>query len=247
LSKEKAYKLLAIQEGISNNEAKSLIDSGLVYAHGKKILIARGLLDSKATFKVLKVSKPKVIFQDEKILAVNKPAFMPSAKIEEMYNYPLLNRLDKETSGVILLAKNEEFKEKAIKEYKNLNVVKRYFAMVRGIVTEEMVLDENILTIKGKGEAFSKVSQSGKTAVTKVTPFMVSGKRSIVKVEIKTGRTHQIRVHLAHAGFPVIGDEKYGGNVAKRLFLHSFETEILGYKFTTPLDRSFNEYGFEIA
>ena len=75
---------------------------------------------------------------------------------------------------------------------------------------------------------------------------MVSGKKSLVKVRIETGRTHQIRVHLANAGFGVIGDEKYAKSRAKRMFLHSYETEILGLKFKAPPGKSFNEFGFEI-
>ena len=76
---------------------------------------------------------------------------------------------------------------------------------------------------------------------------MVSGKKSLVKIEIKTGRTHQIRVHLAAYDHAVIGDEKYAKLSSKRLFLHSYKTEILGYSFVVPLDHSFNEFGFEIS
>lgn len=246
MSTEKAYKLLALQEKISNNEAKNLIDSGVVYAQGKKLLIARGLIDVNTKFRILKLAKPNIIFEDDDILAINKPAFVTSLSLEEKYKFPLLNRLDKETSGVILLAKNEEFQKKAINEYKNLKVIKKYFAMVKGVISEEMLIEDKILTIKGKHEAFSKISENGKSAITKVYPYMISGKKSIVKVEIKTGRTHQIRVHLANAGFPIVGDEKYGKNSAKRLFLHSYETEILGYKFTAMFDESFNEFGFDI-
>lgn len=246
MSTEKAYKLLALQEKISNNEAKNLIDSGVVHAQGKKLLIARGLIDVNTKFRILKLAKPNIIFEDDDILAINKPAFVTSLSLEEKYKFPLLNRLDKETSGVILLAKNEEFQKKAINEYKNLKVIKKYFAMVKGVISEEMLIEDKILTIKGKHEAFSKISENGKSAITKVYPYMISGKKSIVKVEIKTGRTHQIRVHLANAGFPIVGDEKYGKNSAKRLFLHSYGTEILGYKFTAMLDESFNEFGFDI-
>ena len=87
----------------------------------------------------------------------------------------------------------------------------------------------------------------GNVVVAKfINILMVSGKKSLVKVRIETGRTHQIRVHLANAGFGVIGDEKYAKSRAKRMFLHSYETEILGLKFKAPLGKSFNEFGFEI-
>ncbi|QKF64403.1 RluA family pseudouridine synthase [Campylobacter corcagiensis] len=246
MKKEKAYKLLAIQEKISNNAAKELIDSGLVYAHGKKLSIARGEIDANTIFKVLKIPKPKIIFEDDKILAINKPPFLVSDKVAEIYKATLLNRLDRETSGVLLMSKDEEFRTKAIQEFINLKVKKIYFAMVKGVVSEELVIDSPILTIKSKGLAFSKISPNGKSAITRVYPFMVSGKKSIVRVEIDTGRTHQIRVHLASQNLPIIGDEKYAKNSAKRMYLHSYKTEILGYKFIAPLDDSFSEFGFEI-
>lgn len=243
---EKAYKLLALQENISNNEAKKMIDSGLVYASGKKLVLARGLINTNTKFKVIKLKKPAVIFEDSDILVINKPEFINSSEIEKKYKFPLINRLDKETSGVIMLAKNEEFRLKAIEEFKNLKVVKTYIAIVQGIVSEVLKIDDKILTIKGKNGAFSKISDQGKTAFTTVYPYMISGKKSLVKIDIKTGRTHQIRVHLSSYNHPIIGDEKYAKISSKRLFLHSYKTEILGQVFTAPLDNSFNEFGFEI-
>ena len=122
---EKAYKLVAIQEGISNNKAKELIDKGLVSVNGKKLLIARGMIKEDTIFKVNKLPVAKVIFEDEDIIAVNKPAFLNASEVEESFNEAvLLNRLDKETSGVMLLAKNETFRKMAIKEYKQNRVYK---------------------------------------------------------------------------------------------------------------------------
>ena len=68
---EKAYKLLAIQEGISNNEAKELIDAGLVSVGGQRVVLARGLLKESAKFKITKLSKPTKIFEDENITTRN--------------------------------------------------------------------------------------------------------------------------------------------------------------------------------
>lgn len=244
---EKAYKLLALQEKISNGAAKELIDLGLVYADGKKLAIARGEISADTKFKVQDQPKPNIIAEDNDILAINKPAFLTSNKVAEIYKSTLLNRLDKETSGVLLLTKNDEFRSKAIKEFMNMRVKKIYFAIVKGVVSEEMIIDSPILTIKGKGGAFSKISPNGKSAITRVFPFMVSGKKSLIRIEIDTGRTHQIRVHLSSQNLPIIGDEKYGKNSSKRMYLHSYQTEILEYKFVAPLDKSFNEFGFEVG
>ncbi|ALV65049.1 pseudouridine synthase family protein [Campylobacter fetus] len=247
MKQEKAYKLLALQEGISNNEAKELIDSGLVSAGGKRLVLARGLLNENTSFKVTKLAKPVMIYEDDNIVAVNKPPFITSEKVAEIFKFPLLNRLDKETSGVILLYKNEDFQKTAIKEFANNKVQKTYLAIVRGIVVDEFSVELPISTVKMKSGAFSKIDLSrGKTAITHVSPLMVEGKKSLIKVVIETGRTHQIRCHLAHAGYGVIGDEKYAKNSSKRVYLHSLETALLGYKFKALPDRSFCDFGFEI-
>lgn len=247
MKEEKAYKLLALQEGISNNEAKSLIDSGLVSAKGQKIAVARAMMSVATKFSVQNMPKPSVIFEDENLIAINKPAFLTSERVSEVYKFPLLHRLDKETSGVLLLVKNEEFQKKAIEEFKHRRVKKEYIAMVKGILSEEARIDEPIITLKNRGGAYSKISKDGKEAISVVTPLMVAGKKSLVKVEILTGRTHQIRVHLNHIGFGIVGDEKYAKNRSKRMYLHAYKIEILGYKFRANLGSEFSDFGFEIS
>lgn len=247
MNEEKAYKILAMQLNISNNEAKDLIDSGLVFAKGQKVAIARALMNVNTKFSVQETPKPSVIFEDENLLAINKPAFITSEKISQMYKFPLLHRLDKETSGVLLLVKNEEFAKRAIDEFKHMRVEKIYVAAVRGILSEETRVSEPILTIKSKGAAISKISKDGKEAISDVTPLMVVGKKTLVKVAIKTGRTHQIRLHLASMNAPIIGDEKYGKNRAKRMYLHAYFIALLGYKFKADVPKDFNELGFEIS
>ncbi|CAD7286494.1 RluA family pseudouridine synthase [Campylobacter suis] len=247
MAQEKAYKLLALQENISNNEAKALIDDGLVFAKGQKVLIARGLMSDTTKFSVQKQPKPNVIFEDENLLVINKPAFITSEKISQMYKFPLLHRLDKETSGVLMLVKNDEFQKNAIEEFKKMRVKKVYLAIVKGIVSEDMTINEPILTIKTKGGAHSKISKDGKEAISHVAPLMVVGKKSLVKIAIDTGRTHQIRVHLSSLNHPIVGDEKYGKNRANRMYLHSYLVEFLGYKFRADLPSEFSEFGFEIS
>lgn len=247
MSSEKAYKLLALQEGISNNEAKTLIDSGLVYAKGQKVVIARALMSQNTRFSIQEVQKPSIIFEDENLIAINKPAFVTSEKISEIYKFPLLHRLDKDTSGVLLLVKSDDFAKRAIDEFKNMRVEKKYTAIVKGIISEDISINEPILTIKTKGGAFSKISKDGKEAISHIVPLMVVGKKSLVKVEIKTGRTHQIRVHLASINAPIVGDEKYGKNRSSRMCLHAYFIGLLGYKFKAPIPKEFNAFGFEIS
>jgi 23S rRNA pseudouridine955/2504/2580 synthase/23S rRNA pseudouridine1911/1915/1917 synthase len=241
---EKAYKLLAAQEGISNRAAKELIDDGLVYTRGQKVALARQEIPLEANFKVEVVAKPKVIFEDDNLLILDKPAFLLSEQLSKSYGYPLLHRLDKETSGVLMLIKNEEYGKKAIEEFKQKSVEKIYLAVVSGRFVEPIEIDVPIATLKGKGGAYSKVSSSGKEAYTKVEPLLVEGKHALVKVTITTGRTHQIRVHLRHAGFPIVGDDKYGGKKADRVFLHAYRVGLLGKRFESPLPEAFRAFGF---
>jgi len=244
---EKAYKLLAIQEGISNGKAKNLIDKGVVTVNGKKITIARGEIKEDTVFKVKDIVSPKVIFEDDDILAIDKPAFLNASEVEKMFPQAvLLNRLDKETSGVMLMAKNEPFRQKAIKEFKNNRVYKEYVAIVDGKIVEELTIDAPISTIKGK-VARSRIDEKyGKPAITHITPYMVEGKKSKIKIVIENGRTHQIRVHLQHVGIPIIGDLQYGkaSNQVQRVMLHSKITRILGYEFQAKEPKEFFHFGF---
>ncbi len=236
---EKAYKLLAVQEGISNRAAKELIDRGVVYYGGKKVIVARGELDGKGKFRVEEISKPKVIFEDSKIVAVEKPAFLTSEEVSKKVGYPLLHRLDKETSGVILLYKDDDFQKKAVEEFKKRRVKKEYIAVVNGKIVEPFTVEEPLLTIKKKNVFFTKVHKDGKEAVTHIEPLMVEGKKSKIKVVIETGRTHQIRAHLKSVGYPIIGDSNYGGKPYKRVMLHAFRISLLGYAFESREPKEF--------
>ncbi len=239
---EKAYKLLARQEGISNNIAKDLIDRGLVYLKGSKLKIARAEVKEDSKFSVKKVEKPKVIFEDEFIIAVDKPAFINSEELEklkECKESKLLHRLDRETSGVILFVKNDEFREKCINEFRNNNVYKEYVAWVEGLVSEKIIIDKPLLISKDS-KAKVKVGFEGVSAHTEIEPLFVFGKFTKLKVVIKTGRTHQIRAHLSHIDHPIVGDEIYGGKKGARVMLHAKKIELLGYSFSSKEPKEFD-------
>ena len=237
---DKAYKLLAAQEGISNAKAKELIDRGLVYVGNHKVMIARGELSLKSEFIVQQVEKIKPLFENDDLIVVDKPAFLNADEVERQFKGArLLHRLDRETSGVLMLVKNDDFREKAIEAFKNDEVYKEYVAWVEGVVTEEAVVDEPILTEKHQGKAHSKISKKGKPAMTEIFPMEVSGKKSKLKLIIHHGRTHQIRAHLRFFGHPIIGDEQYGGKRSQRVMLHAKKVRLLGMEFTSPEPKIF--------
>ena len=111
-----------------------------------------------------------MLFEDEFIMAVDKPAFMTSDEVAEAKKLPLLHRLDRETSGVLLLTKDEEFRQKAVNAFKKREVHKEYLAVVDGKVVEAMEINAPILTIKKGNTAYSKISDDGKEAISHVEP-----------------------------------------------------------------------------
>ncbi|MBX7490294.1 RluA family pseudouridine synthase [Helicobacter turcicus] len=231
---QKAYKLLALQENISNNEAKSLIDKGLVSIKGKKILIARGLLAPNTRFSIQQIQSIKEIFQDKNILALEKPAFLTSEEVAKNYpQWTLLHRLDKETSGILLLVKdNSPFHLEAKEAFKQFQVLKQYTAIVEGILDEECEITAPLIIKKGKCAKVSvSKTKEGQRAITHITPLEIFGKKTKLNVQIKTGKTHQIRAHLAHIKHPIIGDVLYGGKPSSRILLHAHHVALLGYDF----------------
>jgi len=243
MATDKAYKVLAMQEGISNSQAKSMIDRGLVYVGNKKVVIGRGEVDVKTLFRVIKVEKTKPLFENEDLIVIDKPAYVNSDEIERQFKGArLLHRLDRETSGVLMLVKNDDFREKAIKEFKHDRVYKEYIAWVEGIVSEPIDIDRPILTQKKNNKAYSNVSSKGKPARTEVMPDIVSGGKTKVRCIIHHGRTHQIRAHLRYVDHSIIGDEQYGGRRAKRVMLHAYKVKLLGMEFVAPEPKTFTTF-----
>lgn len=178
----------------------------------------------------------KVIFEDDHILVLDKPPFMPVHPVHEYYDNTLanfvafhmeqrseqfvmrfINRLDRNTSGLVLVAKNAYCAPLLQK-----NVYKEYTAACQGCFKEDMVID---LPIRLKEGHFieREVGIGGKESIThcKVLKHLKTG-HTLLRLVLETGRTHQIRVHLSHIGFPLAGDDLYGGSldIINRQALH---------------------------
>ena len=192
-----------------------------------------------------------VLMEDEWMLAINKPSGVavhggsgvsfgvieqlrsarPLAKLLE-----LVHRLDKETSGILLVAKKRSALTQLQAQFKGRETGKTYLALVRGQwPSNKKVIDLPLLKYivpagdgASEGERRVKVlahnDPSGMRAITLVKLARLVGGYSLLEVTIKTGRTHQIRVHLASQGYPIVGDDKYGD------FEHNRELKKLGLK-----------------
>jgi 23S rRNA pseudouridine955/2504/2580 synthase len=213
-----------------------------------------------------------VLFQDECLLIINKPAGLPvhagtgvkTGLIEALrYIYPelsgleLAHRIDKGTSGCLLLAKNAKSLKILSAQFKGREVQKTYHALVEANWPEQISeVDAPLLRQEaGNGERYVVVSNEGKSAQTDFAILERFTDATLIKASPRTGRTHQIRVHTQYSGCPIIGDQKYSQDVSrkqfadrgiKRLCLHAAELSFThpesGQQFTisAPWDAQFS-------
>jgi 23S rRNA pseudouridine955/2504/2580 synthase len=215
-----------------------------------------------------KAAKPAefpIVFEDAALLVVDKPAGVavhggsgvsfgvieslrasrPQAKFLE-----LAHRLDRDTSGLLMLAKKRSALVELHRMLREGEVDKRYLALAKGRWegrTRE-IREPLHKYVTPTGERRVSVREGGMEAITRISVVKKSDELSFLEIQLLTGRTHQIRVHLAHAGHPLLGDEKYGDADAnkgmKRLFLHAanlalahpLTREALAFKAPLPPD-----------
>ena len=178
-----------------------------------------------------------IVYEDASLLVIDKPAGVavhggsgvsfgvieslraarPQAKALE-----LAHRLDRDTSGLLIVAKKRSALVELHRMLREGQVEKVYLAVVKGDYKGPVEIRAPLHKyVTGSGERRVAVTERGVSALTRVKLLGRSGELSLLEVRLLTGRTHQIRVHLAHVGHPIVGDEKYGGGDAKRLLLHA--------------------------
>lgn len=186
-----------------------------------------------------------VIYLDDHVIVINKPAGVlthtKGAENEEFTvadffrryssvgletNRPgIVHRLDRDTSGVLIGARTEAAAVLLARQFADRKVKKTYIAVVSGTLKqEEAVIDLPIGRNPAAPSTF-RVDPKGRPAVTRYKVLATNGKESLVELKPVTGRTHQLRVHMAYLGTPIAGDRVYG-QAADRLYLHAFQLEI---------------------
>lgn len=177
--------------------------------------------------------KPEVIYEDENVIVVNKPAgLLSEAKGEycperTLADFGLIcHRLDRDTSGVMILAKTPEVQKFLKKQFQDRKVHKTYVAVVKGRPKlDEARIDLPMMRDKKRPTTF-RVDAGGKEAETFYKVLQSNGEYSLIELKPTTGRTHQLRVHMKYLGHPIVGDLVYGDGKGKRLYLHAKELEI---------------------
>ena len=202
----------------------------------------------------------EILFEDDELIVIDKPAglltthtkvvgraaregqltaenllndYVRKGQLKSKKRVWLVHRLDRETSGVMMFAKTEAFAER-LRDGWNELTEKTYLARVAGILDADEGVFESYLLEDRDGYRVRSVPQGGKLSRTAWRKLSTEDGTTLVEVKLHSGRKNQIRVHFSEAGHPVIGDEKYGGEKASRMYLHALELRLKLPRYARP-------------
>lgn len=231
------------------------IAAGFVLVNGVAVTSTKHALveDDEVTVKIpedpdySKYTLP-IIYEDEHVIVINKPAGVlthakgevseeftvadfvrPRMKEPDSTNRPgIVHRLDRDTSGVIVCTKDATTKTLIQKQFQDRKAHKTYLAVVRGTPKQHSATLDLPLERNPKKPSTHRVGPNGKSAITRYEVVASNATYSVIRLYPETGRTHQLRVHLAYIGTPIVGDRLYGSEKSpiKRLCLHAEALEI---------------------
>ena len=267
---------LIINLGFSRNNAKSLLSHHLVAINGAPIsqfnfMLSKDddLIISKKPIKRKERSNLPIIFENDDIIVINKPYGLLSVasdkeKSSTAYRMVMdylqekdrkariyvVHRLDKETSGVLMFAKNEKVKETLQEKWNDIVLKRGYYAVVEGVMAKKEDHIVNYLNMNSLNLMYisSKFDKKAQKCVTNYKVIKENKKYSLLDVNIETGRKNQIRVTLGSLNHYVLGDDKYGNpeNPLNRLCLHAYNLTFINpldnkkYDFTAPMPKEFS-------
>ncbi|MBI2354505.1 MAG: RluA family pseudouridine synthase [Deltaproteobacteria bacterium] len=237
-------------DGVSKSEARRIIDRGGCAVNAAMVRVASrtvkagdvievGVMEP-GRFSELVLPPEALLYEDNDLIAVNKPAGVNSQRtpyqlkgtlefwVSELFRREgiaeparVIHRLDRGTSGVMLFPKHKRAAAWLSARFHDGRVEKRYLALVQGRPEQDAWSEEGAI---GKvGTSRYGVMAGGKPALTEFRLLSAAEGFSLVEARPLTGRTHQIRVHLAAGGLPIVGDGTYGGPPAERMMLHCAE------------------------
>lgn len=194
-----------------------------------------------------------VLFEDAAVLVVNKPPGIPAQPTPDGETSlldlatkhlgreaGLVHRLDRETSGVTVFGKTKASTSALAEAFREGRAKKEYVAIVSSALPEEGVIDTPLQKDPSRPGRWRAIrTGNGIEAVTKYRRDVVNGAVCLVRLFPETGRTHQLRAHLASLGFPIVGDDFYGGERGPRCLLHARRLEIDGVTWEAPMPDDF--------
>ena len=266
--------LFETHKGQSNNAVKSLLKNHHVTVDGApisqfnfKLYKGDKVIISKNPIRKVTRSHLPIIYEDDEIIVINKPSGLlsiASDKEKGSTAYRMLtdyvqqkdkhnrifvvHRLDEDTSGVLMVAKNPKIQKALQDNWNNLVSKRGYYAIVDGVLKEKSGTIKSYLKKNTQNMMYSsKKAGDGQLAITNYKVIKESENYSLLDVNIDSGRKNQIRVHLGDIGHNVIGDDKYGNptNPIKRLGLHAYQLTLThpftGKKldFKSPIPKEF--------
>jgi 23S rRNA pseudouridine1911/1915/1917 synthase len=219
---------------------QKFIKAGYVTVNGEVITKPNFLIEDGADI-VLTVpaaeqaEKPPVIYEDDNVIVFNKPAGMLSIKKGDFSTEPaiedfgyIVHRLDRDTSGVIIVAKNFQTKGFLQKQFQERKTHKTYYAVVCGTPAQEHAIINIPLARNLKKPTTFMPDKNGREAITEYRTIDAGNKYSLIELKPRTGRTHQLRIHMNFIHCPILGDPVYNpkGPKANRMYLHAAVLEI---------------------
>lgn len=250
-----------IYKSYNRSTLQRFIESGFVTVDGELVTKANAkfLRSVKLDLKVPEVMKnadlvPKVVYEDENVVVLDKPAgllsmakgeYCPEVTLEK---YGLLvHRLDRDTSGVVIMAKTPEVQTMLKRQFQDRKTHKTYYAVISGRPKLDEARIDLPLSRDLKRPTTFRVDANGKPAETFYKVLKTNGEHSLVELRPTTGRTHQLRVHMKYLGHPIAGDPVYGSEKADRLYLHAGALEITlpgGVRkvFEVPMPKDFLQF-----
>lgn len=248
-----AFSLKVLKEAIAKKSCRigNRIETFSSYKLSKGEIVELDVSFAQAPSKT-----PEILYEDDDLVIINKKVgsickdpFFPKTP------WKLVHRLDKETSGVLLLAKHEKAKQSLEQLFAKREVQKIYLAICDGKVSSSSGVIHNKLAPKGgyHGQTLYGSAIEGEVAITHWSLMSKGKNSSLVLCDLKTGRTHQIRVHMSEMGHPILGDTQYAHKrfscdlLTKRTLLHAWKVSFIHpysqkkMTVTAPLPADFKE------
>lgn len=234
----------------SKNTIKALLKNGQVFVNSKKQTQYDFLLHKNDQVKIqmryIDTIPCPILYEDESLIAIDKPFGLLTIATDKekdktayqfIRNYLnkkhekvfIIHRLDRDTSGILLFAKNEKMKIMLQKHWNDITLKRGYMAIIEGAFKPSDGTIRSYLQEHGTMVHSTKNMLDGKLAITRYKTFIKNEQFSLLEIFLETGRKNQIRVHMSEAGHPIIGDKKYGTtkDPLQRLGLHAHVLEFI--------------------